>query len=88
MSTIRNPYGSGDDGAASRYAAVTASDTTDLAAGPCRALYVGTGGNVVAVTTAGTAVTFSNVPTGTLLPVIARRVNSTSTTASNIVALY
>ena len=85
--TIRNPYGSGDNGAASSYAAVTPNDSTDLAAA-CRALYVGTGGNVVAVRLDNTAVTFTGVPSGTILPVIARRVNSTSTTASNIVALY
>jgi hypothetical protein len=84
--TISNPFGKGDSGPAASFAAVTPSDSTDFAA-PCRGLYVGSGGNVVAVRLDNTAVTFSNVPTGTVLPVIARRVNSTSTTASAIVAL-
>lgn len=72
---------------ATHAAAVTPSDATNFAA--CRALYVGTGGNVVVVfDESNAAVTFVNVPSGAVLPVQAKRVNSTSTTASNIVALY
>lgn len=68
-------------------AAVTPSDSTNLSY-DTRAIYVGTGGNVVAVFTDNTAITFSNVPAGTILPIVVKRVNSTNTTASNIVALY
>lgn len=71
---------------ASGAAAVTPSDTTEL--GPCRALYIGGTGNVVVhMPGRDTAVTFSNVLAGTILPVSARRVMA-ATTATNIVALY
>ena len=67
--------------------AITPSDATNFAA--CRAIYVGTGGNVVAVfADNNTAATFVNVPSGAILPVAVWRVNSTNTTASNMVALY
>jgi hypothetical protein len=68
------------------YFAITPHDSTDFAE-TTRGIYVGTGGNVVAVRADGTAITFSNVPSGTILPIIAKRVNSTSTTASTLVGL-
>lgn len=64
--------------------AVTASDATVIRA---EALYVGTGGNVAVVTRKGTTVTFSSVPSGSILPVAVTKVNSTNTTASGIVGL-
>lgn len=67
--------------------AVTPSDSTNLSF-DARAIYVGTAGNVVAVFPDNSTVTFSNVPAGTILPIVVKRINSTSTTASNIVALY
>lgn len=67
--------------------ALTASDSADVPNGTCRALYVGTGGNV-SVITGGSTVTFVGVLGGTVLPVSCSRVRSTGTTASNIVALY
>lgn len=69
------------------YAAVTPSDTVDFD-DLARALYVGGAGNVVAVRHDGTTVTFTGVQAGTVLPIAVRRVNSTSTTATSIVALY
>lgn len=74
-------------GSAAAVVAVTPSDTVDFAEGVCRALYIGTGGAVVAVVN-GTAVTFANTQSGSVVPIQASRVNSTSTTASDIVALY
>lgn len=65
---------------------VTPSDTVELAQ-YSRALYVGTGGNVAAVID-GTAITFTGVPAGSILPIRTNRVNATNTTATNIVALY
>jgi hypothetical protein len=67
--------------------AITPHDSTDFAYN-VRGIYVGTAGNVVAVTEAGTAVTFTAVPVGSILPIRAKRVNSTNTTASNLVGLY
>lgn len=68
------------------YSAIVAHDSTDH---PFifDALYTGTAGNVAVVTTGGIAVTFVAVPAGAILRVQGRRVNSTNTTASNIVAL-
>lgn len=73
---------------ASRFGAVTASNTVNFSMGECRALYIGTGGDVTAVSSDGTAVLFSNTSSGTILPVECVRVNATGTTASGIVALY
>jgi hypothetical protein len=67
--------------------AVTPSDSADLTGAPCRALYVGTGGNISLIV-GGNTLTFTAVPSGSILPVRASRVRSTSTTASNIIALY
>lgn len=86
---------------ARRALAVTPSDTKDLtnAAGDNAAVYakclwIGVTGNIAIVaagdqsnTLQGTAVTVSNVPVG-WFPVQVRRVMSTNTTASSIVAFY
>lgn len=68
------------------FRAVTPSNTIDHAF-VFDALYVGTAGNIVAVTTGGVAVTFAAAPAGSILRVRGRRVHSTGTTASNLVAL-
>lgn len=65
--------------------AVTPHDTTKLAT-YSKALYVGTAGNVAVLTLDGNTVTFTNVQDGQILPIRVQRVNSTNTTASNIVA--
>lgn len=75
------------DGPAQRHAAVTTSDTVDLPE-VARALYVGTGGDIVVVTRDGVAVTYKNFPSGGYLSTNVRRVNATTTTATDIVALY
>lgn len=73
---------------ASRFAAVTKHDTNPFPLGECRALYVGTGGSIVARDAAsGTLVTFANVPGGAILP-IETSVVTTASTAADIVALY
>lgn len=72
---------------ASDYAAVTPSDSTDLFKNAC-GIYVGVGGDVVAVSPNGTAVTFKNAMAGSTLPIMCKRVNSTNTTATNLVALF
>ena len=67
---------------------VTPSDDTDLSNRDCRALYVGTTGNVKVKLVTGENITFVNVPSGMILPVMVKRVFSTGTVASDIVALY
>jgi hypothetical protein len=67
--------------------AVTPHDTNDLAY-LSRALYVGGDGNINLITANGSTVLFPSLVAGTILPVRCSRVMSTSTTATNIVALY
>lgn len=77
-STIITPY--------LKSTAITPHDSTDMAS--FDGIYVGGAGNVVVVDVNGTATTFTAVPVGTILPVRGKRVNSTSTTATNLLALY
>ena len=90
MARLANPY---DDAAvhsaesALECFAITKSDTDNFNY-MVRGIYVGGTGAVVVVTPSGTAVTFSGVPAGTILPVKCIRVNSTNTTATNMVGLY
>lgn len=71
---------------ASQAAAVTPADGTDLPAGACLWLYVGVSGDISA-DVGGTTVLFKAVPVGPLW-VRASRVRATSTTATNILAMY
>jgi hypothetical protein len=66
--------------------AVTPSDTEDLARTAHKGLYVGTTGNISVEMLGGGTALFSSVPVG-ILPIAVTRVNSTDTTATNIVAL-
>lgn len=75
------------NGPAADAAAVTPSDTTDLATSS-RFLYVGGAGDVIVTTTGGETVTFKAVPVGTVLPVRASRVLATGTTATNLVSMW
>lgn len=77
-----------------RAAVVTKSDT-ELIASPSGGdnyegciLYIGGTGNVRVLTIGGDDVVFSGVPAGTTLQVKVRKVFSTDTTATNIVALW
>ena len=68
--------------------AVTPHDSNNLAQAS-RALYVGVAGDIsVEMLGSGSAIIFKAVPAGTILPIQVTRVNSTSTTATNITALY
>lgn len=53
----------------------------------CRAIYVGTTGDVEA-TVNGVAVVFVGVPAGAFLPIRATNIVATNTTADDLVALY
>lgn len=68
--------------------AVTPSDSTDLSSVPTRALWIGGAGNVNVDMADGTTILFSSAGAGSLIPIQVKRVRSTSTTATNIVALY
>jgi hypothetical protein len=71
--------------------AVTPSDSTVFSQ-PTRGLYVGVAGNI-SVTMLGynnsnTALTFTGVQAGTILPIRVIQVKATSTTASSIIGLF
>jgi hypothetical protein len=76
-----------------RALSVTKSDTVDIPSisggvnNGC-VLYVGTGGNVRVTTVGYDDVIFSNVPSGSFIPVQVLKVWSTDTTALNIIALW
>jgi hypothetical protein len=66
--------------------AITPSDSINFGA-MSRFIYVGTAGDVAAVTAQGTVVIFASVPKGTVLPLMAVRINATNTTASQLVGM-
>lgn len=67
--------------------AVTPHDSNALPRVP-KALWIGTGGNVVLRGTEATAdVTFANVPNGSILFVQASHVRATGTTATGIIGM-
>lgn len=59
----------------------------DVLEGPCRALYIGTGGDVTITMLGGSTVEFVNVASGTTLDVQATEVTAV-TGAGDILALY
>ncbi len=73
---------------ATRGVAVTPHDSNAIADVP-KALFVGSGGDLVARGSGGGAdVTFRNVQAGSLLPFRAQYIRATGTSAADIVALY
>ena len=66
---------------------ITPSDTDDLAKAT-KAIFVGTGGDVVLRSVSGAAdVTFRNLPDGSILDVRVRAIRASGTSAANIVGL-
>lgn len=78
--------GNGIEFPAKRAEAITPDDANDIVT-VTRALYVGSAGDVRVDMADGSDVTFSSVPSGTVLPLRVRRVYATGTTASGIVGL-
>lgn len=66
---------------------VTPSDTADLRV-ITRGLYVGTTGNLRVTLDNGDDVTFVTIAAGIIHPLYVKRVWSTNTTATNLVAVY
>lgn len=79
-----------DPGPSANFVAVTPHDTNPIVTDgqACRGLYIGGAGNVVCKNLDGTSVTFTGLLVGVVYPIETRQVLSTSTTATNIVALY
>jgi len=53
----------------------------------CASIYVGTSGDIALVSPNGVVKTFKNVPSGTFMPVVCKRVNATNTTATDLLGL-
>lgn len=68
--------------------AVTPSDTVDLAGGVSRGVYVGVTGNAKIRLPDDTEVTFTGLAAGVIHPIRCKRVWSTGTTATSILAIY
>lgn len=66
---------------------ITPANSTDLTHAT-RAIWVGGAGNLNVTTVGGETVLFSGIAAGTLLPIAATQVQSSSTTATLIVGLY
>lgn len=73
-------------GPGNKCVAITPHNSTDFPL--CRAIYVGVGGNAVIVDMDGNEVMHKNLASGSVVPIRARRVNSTDLTASDLVAWY
>jgi hypothetical protein len=69
------------------FVAITKHDTDNIPTGLTKAIFVGGAGVVVAVHQDGSTVQFT-APAGATLPIQVKRVNSTDTTATLMVALY
>jgi hypothetical protein len=75
-----------ETGSANSVRTVTPSDSVEV---KCRGIYVGGTGNISVVGMEDNApVTFTAVPVGTVLPVAARLIRATGTTATLMVALF
>lgn len=73
---------------ATNLAAITPDDEAELEY-LTRAIYVGTGGDLVLIgADDSSAVTLVGVPSGTVLPIRAKIVMETGTTADDLVALF
>lgn len=87
MATI--PTNASSGAAARKVRAVTPHASNDLTDGPCRALYIGVGGDVSLIASGDTsAVTFKNAASGSTIAVGVKAVRVSGTTATDIVALY
>lgn len=74
---------------AAKLRAVTPHASNELPEGPCRALYVGVGGNINLIAEDDTdPISFVGVQAGAIIPVRAKAVRVSGTTATNLVAMY
>lgn len=83
------PVPSDSSSPAGHLRSVTPHATGNIAGEPCRALWVGGAGNIAVVASGDDdPVILTNVPAGTVLPVRAKAVRVSGTTATGIVALF
>lgn len=70
-----------------KHFAITPHDSNNEA-NNFRSIWVGVAGNVAVVTDDGTAVTYKGCAAGSVIPIRGKRVNSTNTTATDLVGIY
>lgn len=81
-------FASGLDSPYRRGVAITPSDTVNLT-NVTRGVYVGGTGTITYISQAGdTVALLGNIPVGTILRICASRINTTGTSATNLVALW
>lgn len=68
-------------------AEISPNDASDIL-NVTRAIYVGQGGDMQVVMLGGTTATFTNIPSGTLIPLRVTRIMSTGTSAAAILGLW
>ena len=76
-----------DIGASENVVAIDVSGGNQALPVGCRAFYIGGAGNLAVTMWGGATVTFQGLPVGTILPIRARSVTQTGTTATNVLAL-
>ena len=86
MPDIYDDRSSGLESPGYNAAAITPNDGADLPISS-RAVYVGTGGDLVVTLVGGSTVTLRNVPVG-ILPLRVARVLATGTSAADLVAVW
>ncbi len=70
---------------------VTPSDSSDITGATANTpatLFVGTGGNINVITLGGSTLLLKNIADGSFLPIQVTRVKATTTTATDIVAIF
>lgn len=68
--------------------AITPNDGVDLATKPTKGIYLGVSGDVKITLNSGNTVTFTNLSSGVIHPIAAKRIWATGTTATSILAVY
>lgn len=74
------------DSPATHAFSITPADATDLSE-ITRAIYIGGAGNLTVVLQSDAEVTFTGLATGTVLPLRARQISATGTTATAILGM-
>jgi len=74
---------------ANNFINVTPSDSVNINDEiPCRGILLGVAGNISVLNAFGTAVTISGLSAGIIHPISTKRIRSTGTTATGIVAFF
>jgi hypothetical protein len=71
----------------SHHAAITPSDTVNMT-NHCRGIYVGVAGNIAILSVNDELETYIAASAGSVIPIQAKRVNLTDTTASSLIAMW